>query len=241
MARIPRIDLPGIAQHIVQRGNDRHACFADDADYLHYRQELGEAALKHDCTLHAYVLMTNHVHLLVTPQVPGASSRMMQAIGRRYVGCFNARYRRTGTLWEGRFKSALVDSERYALDCYRYIELNPVRAGMTSTAFDYRWSSHGHNACGIQDPSASRLSRAERHRDATAGGLRKAFRHWIIRPRHGRIAPGDQPTEDLGQRTLPAAGPGTRQSRRPHPAAGTAEDSRGKNYLTRSLLNVDRY
>lgn len=152
MARVPRIDLPGISQHIVQRGNDRQACFADDADYQHYRQGLGEAALKHDCTLHAYVLMTNHVHLLVTPRQPGASSRMMQAIGRRYVGSFNARYRRTGTLWEGRFKSALVDSVRYALACYRYIELNPVRAGMAATARDYRWSSHGHNACGEHDP-----------------------------------------------------------------------------------------
>lgn len=152
MARVPRIDLPGIAQHIVQRGNDRQACFADDADFLHYRQELGEAACKHECTLHAYVLMTNHVHLLVTPQVPGASSRMMQAIGRRYVGSFNARYRRTGTLWEGRFKSALVDSEHYVLACYRYIELNPVRAGMVAAAFDYRWSSHAHNARGVSDP-----------------------------------------------------------------------------------------
>ncbi len=152
MARVPRIDLPGIAQHIVQRGNDRQACFADDADYLHYRQELGEAALKHACSVHAYALMTNHVHLLVTPLEPGASSRMMQAIGRRYVGCFNARYRRTGTLWEGRFKSALVDSERYVLACYRYIELNPVRAGMAATAPDYRWSSHGHNARGAHDP-----------------------------------------------------------------------------------------
>jgi putative transposase len=152
MARIPRIDLPGVAQHIVQRGNDRQACFADDADYLHYRQELGEAARKHDCALHAYVLMTNHVHLLVTPHAPGASSRMMQAIGRRYVGSFNARYRRTGTLWEGRFKSALVDSERYVLACYRYIELNPVRAGMVPAATDYRWSSHARNAHGLHDP-----------------------------------------------------------------------------------------
>ena len=152
MARVPRIDLPGVAQHIVQRGNDRQACFADDADYLQYRQELGEAALKHECTLHAYVLMTNHVHLLVTPRQQGATSRMMQAIGRRYVGSFNARYQRTGTLREGRFKSALVDSERYALACYRYIELNPVRAGMAATARDYRWSSHGHNACGVHDP-----------------------------------------------------------------------------------------
>ncbi|MGV8942043.1 MAG: transposase [Lysobacter sp.] len=152
MARAPRIDVPGIPQHIVQRGNDRQACFADDADYLHYRQELGEAALKHACTIHAYVLMTNHVHLLVTPLQPGGSSRMMQAIGRRYVGCFNARYRRTGTLWEGRFKSALVDSERYVLACYRYIELNPVRAGMAATASDYRWSSHAHNAHGVDEP-----------------------------------------------------------------------------------------
>lgn len=152
MARIPRLDLPGIAQHIVQRGNDRQACFADDADYLHYRQELGEAARKHDCAVHAYVLMTNQVHLLVTPNSPGASSRMMQAIGRRYVGSFNARYARTGTLWEGRFKSALVDSERYVLACYRYIELNPVRAGMVGHPGDYRWSSHGRNANGLHAP-----------------------------------------------------------------------------------------
>jgi putative transposase len=151
MARLPRLDLPGIAQHIVQRGNDRQACFADDADYLHYRQELGEAALKHGCALHGYVLMTNHVHLLLTPREPGAASRMMQAIGRRYVGSFNARYRRTGTLWEGRFKAALVDSERYVLTCYRYIELNPVRASMVVHPGDYRWSSHHCNASGADE------------------------------------------------------------------------------------------
>ena len=98
MARRTRLDFPGIAQHVVQRGNDRQACFADDADFLHYRQELGEAALKHACALHAYVLKNNHVHLLVNPTRSGSVSRMMQAIGRRYVGSFNARYRRTGTL-----------------------------------------------------------------------------------------------------------------------------------------------
>lgn len=151
MARLPRLDLPGIAQHIVQRGNDRQACFADDADYLHYRQELGEAALKHGCALHAYVLMTNHVHLLVTPNDKGAVSKMMQAIGRRYVGCFNARYRRTGTLWEGRFKAALVDSDSYLLTCYRYIELNPVRAGMVRHPLEYRWSSHRCNGHGAHE------------------------------------------------------------------------------------------
>ena len=151
MARLPRLDLPGIPQHIVQRGNDRQACFADAADYLRYRQELGEAALRYDCALHAYVLMTNHVHLLTTPREPGGVSRMMQAIGRRYVGSFNARYRRTGTLWEGRFKSALVDSEHYVLACYRYIELNPVRAGIVTSPREYRWSSHARNAHGTHE------------------------------------------------------------------------------------------
>ena len=148
MARLPRIDLPGIAQHIVQRGVDRQPCFAASADHAGYLRELGEAALKHGCAIHAYVLMTNHVHLLVTPRTSGAVSRMMQAIGRRYVACFNARYRRTGTLWEGRFKAALVGSARFALACYRYIELNPVRARMVATPSDYPWSSHGHNALG---------------------------------------------------------------------------------------------
>lgn len=152
MARQPRFDLPGVPQHIVQRGNDRQPRFADTAGYLRYRQELGEAARKHGCTLHAYVLMTNHVHLLATPAEPGGISRMMQAIGRRYVAAFNARYRRTDTLWEGRFKSALVDSERYVLACYRYIELNPVRAGMVAAPGDYRWSSYHANADGRTEP-----------------------------------------------------------------------------------------
>ena len=148
MARQPRIDLPGIAQHIVQRGVDRQPCFAARTDYASYLLEIGEAALKHGCAIHAYVLMTNHVHLLATPNASGAISRMMQAIGRRYVACINARYHRTGTLWEGRFKAALVGSARYALACYRYIELNPVRAHMVASPGDYPWSSHGHNALG---------------------------------------------------------------------------------------------
>ena len=148
MARQPRLNLPGILQHLVQRGNDRQACFAAETDYLRYQQELKEASAKHDCAIHAYVLMTNHVHLLVTPATTGAISRMMQAVGRRYVGSFNARYRRTGTLWEGRFKAALVDTDRYLLTCYRYIELNPVRAQMTDDPSTYPWSSYHHNALG---------------------------------------------------------------------------------------------
>ena len=151
MARLPRLDLPNVPQHIVQRGNDRQPCFAGLADYQNYRQELYEAAHKHGCAVHAYVLMTNHVHLLVTPQAAGGASRMMQALGRRYVGAFNARYGRTGTLWEGRFKSALVDSDTYLLTCYRYIELNPVRARMVQQPGDYPWSSYRHNALGIHD------------------------------------------------------------------------------------------
>ncbi|WP_338026909.1 transposase [Coralloluteibacterium stylophorae] len=152
MARLPRFDLPWIPQHIVQRGNNRQVCFAAEIDYWQYLLELREASVKHRCAIHAYVLMTNHVHLLVTPEEAGGVSRMMQAIGRRYVGCFNARYRRTGTLWEGRFKSALVDSEHYLLRCYRYIELNPVRAHMTASPGGYRWSSYRCNADDHPDP-----------------------------------------------------------------------------------------
>lgn len=178
MARHPRFDLPGVPQHLVQRGVDRQPCFAGTDDYLRYRQELGEAALKHDCALHAYVLMTNHVHLLVTPAERGAVSRMMQAIGRRYVACFNARYRRTGTLWEGRFKSALVDSERYVLACYRYIELNPVRAGMVSTPRGYRWSSYRDNALGLSD-ALIQPHAAYRQLGADAHARRAAYRQLV--------------------------------------------------------------
>jgi putative transposase len=155
MARQPRLDLPDIPQHIVQRGVDRQPCFASHDDYGNYLQELTEASRKHGCLLHAYVLMTNHVHLLVTPAESGAISRMMQAVGRRYVACFNARYRRTGTLWEGRFKAALVGNARYTLACYRYIELNPVRARMVDDPAVYRWSSYRHNALGVIDPKVA--------------------------------------------------------------------------------------
>lgn len=149
MPRLPRFDVPGMAQHIVQRGNDRLPCFAAELDYIRYLQDLRDVARENEVAIHAYVLMTNHVHLLVTPAKHGDVGRMMQALGRRYVAYFNGRYRRTGTLWEGRYKSCLVDSEEYVLRCYRYIELNPLRAKMVSTPSDYRWSSYRHNAEGI--------------------------------------------------------------------------------------------
>jgi putative transposase len=141
MARLPRLDLPGVPQHIVQRGNNRLPCFLDDGDRLRYLTLLREAITATGVRLHAYVLMDNHVHLLATPPAAGTIGRMMQRLGRQYVGLFNARHGRSGTLWEGRYKACLVDSEHYVLACYRYIELNPVRARMVDDPARYRWSS----------------------------------------------------------------------------------------------------
>jgi putative transposase len=153
-ARLPRFDFADTAQHVVQRGNDCQPCVASEVDYQHYRQELAEAAVRHGCAVHAYVLMSNHVHLLVTPAEVGGGSRMMQAIGRRYVACFNARYRRTGTLWEGRFKSALVYNDRYLLLLSPH-RLNPMRVGRVSGPHNDPWSSHARNAYGSHDPSVT--------------------------------------------------------------------------------------
>ena len=130
MARQPRFILPGYPQHVIQRGNNRHIIFADAADYRFYRQQLIDARERFSCRVHAYVLMSNHVHLLITPDIAAGIGKVMQSLGRCYVQYFNYRYRRTGTLWEGRYKAAPLDSEQYLLTCYRYIELNPVRAGM---------------------------------------------------------------------------------------------------------------
>jgi len=149
MARQSRLDLPGIPQHVVQRGNNHLPCFLDDADRRRYLTLLGEALLDTDCKPHAYVLKDNHVHLLATPPEIGAVARFMQKLGRSYVGQFNARHRRTGTLWEGRYKASLVDSESHVLHCLRYIELNPVRARMTDDPTAYPWSSCASH-CGLR-------------------------------------------------------------------------------------------
>ena len=148
MARRPRLSIAGVPQHVIQRGNNRQATFFADEDYLLFLAYLGEAARKHGCSVHAYVLMTTHVHLLVTPNEPDAVSRTMQDVGRRYVQYVNFTYRRSGTLWEGRFKASLVDTQQYFLTCARYIELNPVRAGIAKTPADYAWSSYRHYALG---------------------------------------------------------------------------------------------
>lgn len=146
MARLPRLYFPGCAQHVIQRGNNRDACFYGDADYKAYLAFLKDAASKYQVVIHAFVLMTNHVHLLVTASHKQGVSRMMQAQGRRYVRYFNFTHQRTGTLWEGRYKSTLVDADNYLLTVYRYIELNPVRAGMVAHASEYPWSSYQSNA-----------------------------------------------------------------------------------------------
>jgi len=146
MARYPRLILPGVALHLVQRGNNRNACFTADGDYLTYLALLRHLAHKHACGIHAYCLMTNHVHLLVTPGTPEACASLMRDLGRCYVRYFNRRYGRTGTLWEGRFRSCVTESSHYVLACHRYIELNPVRAGMVSHPDVYLWSSYAGNA-----------------------------------------------------------------------------------------------
>jgi putative transposase len=145
MPRPPRLELPGVPQHVRQRGNNGAACFFSDADRRFYLKCLAEAAACRGCEIHAYVLMTNHVHLLVTPSAPGAIAAMMQDLGR-YVRVINSIHGRTGSLWEARYRSSLVDSEGYLLTCHRYIELNPVRAGLVSDPVSYPWSSHLHYA-----------------------------------------------------------------------------------------------
>ena len=151
MPRQPRLDIADIPQHIVQRGNDRQPYFFNDVDRARYLPELREIALREHRVVHAYVLMTNHVPWLITPSAAGQLAHLMQSLGRRYVRYVNDRYHRTGTLWEGRYKSSLVDGEIYLLPCYRYIELNPVRARMTSDPQHYSWSSHASNAFGRDD------------------------------------------------------------------------------------------
>lgn len=148
MPRKPRMYVGGMPCHVIQRGNNREVCFLSENDYQFYLYQLGKACHRFGVNLHAYVLMTNHTHLLMTPKDKWAISRVMQSLGRCYVQYFNKTHGRTGTLWEGRHKSSLVDDDKYLLACYRYIELNPVRAGMVDRPGEYNWSSFRFNAYG---------------------------------------------------------------------------------------------
>lgn len=144
MARLARLTAPGLAHHLIQRGNNRQSIFVDETDCVRYLDDLAELAARHGAAVHAYVLMPNHVHLLLTPVAGDTLARVMQSLGRRYVRWFNVRHGRTGTLWEGRYRSAVVETDRYLLACMRYIEMNPVRAGLVEAPAGYRWSSHRH-------------------------------------------------------------------------------------------------
>lgn len=144
MARLPRLTVPGYPHHIIQRGNNRQAIFSGEADYQLLLDLIDEHARKQQVAVHGYVLMSNHFHLLATPETEEGIPQMMQAVGRRYVRNYNLRQGRSGTLWEGRYRSTLIQAERYLLACMVYMDLNPVRAGMVADPADYRWSSHQH-------------------------------------------------------------------------------------------------
>ena len=157
MARLPRYLLPGQPQHIIQRGNSQQLIFAAEADYQYFRDAIIEAAGRFGLAIHAYVWMTNHIHLLATPTDTDSISKTFQSAGRNYVQYFNYTYKRSGTLWEGRYRATVVDSEQYLLSVMRYIELNPVRAGMVVHPRDYPWSSHRHYAYGESGPNLNWL------------------------------------------------------------------------------------
>lgn len=148
MARLPRMELQGVPQHLIQRGNNRQVCFGSHEDFQAYIHWLKEYSEKFGVEIHAWVLMSNHVHLLCTPRKPKAISLMMQSVGRRYVQYFNRVYKRTGTLWEGRYKACVIQEERYLMQVYRYIELNPVRASIVADPAAYVWSSYQINGLG---------------------------------------------------------------------------------------------
>jgi len=179
MARLPRYVIRGQRQHIIRRGNNRQAIFAAEADYRFFRDALVEAAGPHGLTIHAYVWMTNHVHLLASPEFEHSISKVLQSVGRRYV-CSTSTipYERSGTLWEGRYRATVVDSDRYLLTVMRYIELNPVRAAMAAHPRDYPWSSYGLDALGAKGPNADWIRAHEEYRrlGRTAADRQAAYR-----------------------------------------------------------------
>lgn len=178
MPRPPRITIPTYPHHIIQRGNNRQAIFFVEDDYRFFLECLRQAKLKRTCRIYAYVLMTNHFHLLVEPSHDGDLGRLMQSVGRRYVRYINETYQRSGTLWEGRFKSAAVSRDEYLMVCSRYIELNPVRAGLVKHPREYQWCSYQYRALGVsdqlldEDPWYTGLG-------GNAAARQKAYRDWV--------------------------------------------------------------
>ena len=199
MPRHARVRIAKCPWHVIQRGVNRSPCFLDDADRRLYLNLLRAYSRRHACAVHAYVLMTNHVHLLVSPEDEDGLSKMMKALGERYVPYFNRLHGRTGTLWEGRFRSSVVQSERYLMICQRYIELNPVRAGIVARAGDLPWSSYAANAMGVPSDLVTphelylrlgpdRYERAKAYRRALRAALRYGHQaHPRINERRQRV------------------------------------------------------
>jgi len=151
MARLPRLVVPQQPLHIMHRGNNRQNIFETDDDITRIKEDIEQGLKKSGCLLHAYVIMNNHLHLLVTPNSKEQLSAFMQSMANRYVRYYNSLHQRTGTIWEGRYKSCLVDSEKYLFSLYKYIEMNPVKANMVSNVAEYKWSSYPYNALGQPD------------------------------------------------------------------------------------------
>jgi putative transposase len=234
MPRRARLALPNVPLHLIQRGNNRQACFFSDEDCRFYLEWLNEYARKTGCRIHAYVLMGNHVHLLLSAERAAAVGMLMKALGQRYVQYVNRTYRRSGTLWEGRFRSCLTQDEAYLLACQRYIELNPVRAEMVTHPAEHRWSSYRANAQGEPDALLSAhplyaalgsdaVSRQAAYRELFRFELEPGLVDEIRRATNGNFALGNSRFTDeiaaaLGRRVTPG------QSGRPRkviePASG---------------------
>ena len=219
MPRRFRIIVPGIPLHIIQRGNNRQACFFADEDYLFYLEWLKEYAQRADCFIHSYVLMTNHVHLLLTPTKSDSAGILMKQLGQSYVQYINRTYKRSGTLWEGRFRSCIIQQEEYLFICQRYIEMNPIRAGMVEHPGEYRWSSYQVNGQGDKSDLITHhnlyrsLGRADKERQQA---YRELFRYElepgeidkIRKATNGNFSLGsnrfaDEISEMLGRRVTP--------------------------------------
>jgi putative transposase len=228
MARLPRFVLPGFPQHVIQRGNNRQQILFEEADYWFLWEKIGAAAEKFDCRIHAYVLMPNHFHLLLTPLGEDGVGKLMQYVGRYYVQYFNARYDRTGTLWEGRYRATLLDPAAFLLPVSRYVELNAVRAGLVAGPDQYAWSSFAANTSGADDrlvtPHAvyEHLGRSQKTRqaayakgfetpldEALLARIRDATnKAWVL----GDSAFCDEVEERLNRRTSPRPRGGDRRS-----------------------------